>query len=278
MSRELRSYSEAAGWPGPVFFDRSLAELPCFYRRRGEPVPDYVHAAATTLRFRRQVFIAPPWPESDRGGLHDRPVLRAVHRGLGAQPVLLRHGIHVRHHDDPEVGIAGISPVPLIIGHRGTWSPVRGSRNATLLARAPVSRGGAVTSDSTPRYGQNAQAMLTLATIGAPTCQAVLPRIRGTASRASGASTAATMPNAMSRLVDSARTAPTALTAASPMPAVAARPWPAPGPDADSDTVPPGILQRSPWRSLSCTISCPIRPPSYPPRRIGQPRCRRNRP
>jgi hypothetical protein len=34
------------------------------------------------------------------------------------------------HNPDP----AGMSPVPLIIGQRGTWSPVLGSRNAIELA------------------------------------------------------------------------------------------------------------------------------------------------
>lgn len=59
---ELRSYRWAQQQPGPVFFDHALPGLPGYYRLIGTGVPGYVEAAVAALRYRRLVFIAPPWP------------------------------------------------------------------------------------------------------------------------------------------------------------------------------------------------------------------------
>ncbi|MFI0982068.1 AAA family ATPase [Streptomyces sp. NPDC021093] len=61
LSWELRSYGLAAECAGPVFFDRGMPDVVGYLRLEGLPVPDHVHAAAQRFRYRRRVFVAPPW-------------------------------------------------------------------------------------------------------------------------------------------------------------------------------------------------------------------------
>lgn len=63
LSWELRSHDAARGQAGPVVFDRGVPDVLGYLRLCGLPVPDHVEAAARRFRYRRQVFIAPPWPE-----------------------------------------------------------------------------------------------------------------------------------------------------------------------------------------------------------------------
>lgn len=60
---ELRSHGEARAVAGTVIFDRGVPDVLGYLRLCGLPVPAHVEAAARRFRYRRQVFIAPPWPE-----------------------------------------------------------------------------------------------------------------------------------------------------------------------------------------------------------------------
>jgi predicted ATPase len=61
---DLRSYRWARARPpaGPVFFDHAVPCLAGFWLRLGRAVPSAVLRAAAALRYRRTVFVAPPWP------------------------------------------------------------------------------------------------------------------------------------------------------------------------------------------------------------------------
>ncbi|WP_433868480.1 AAA family ATPase [Saccharopolyspora sp. CA-218241] len=63
LSWELRSYRWAQSRPGVVFFDRGMPDLVGFLRVRGREVPAHVDAAARGFGYRREVFLAPFWPE-----------------------------------------------------------------------------------------------------------------------------------------------------------------------------------------------------------------------
>jgi predicted ATPase len=74
LSWEIRNYREAAGLPGPVFFDRGVPDLIGYHLLLGHAVPPHVTEAARRFRYHRSVFIAPPWPEiyvQDRERTHD---------------------------------------------------------------------------------------------------------------------------------------------------------------------------------------------------------------
>ena len=60
---ELRSYREAQAHAGPVVFDRGVPDVIGYLTLCGLPVGDHVARAAELCRYRREVFIAPPWPE-----------------------------------------------------------------------------------------------------------------------------------------------------------------------------------------------------------------------
>jgi len=59
---ELRSHRLAAERTGPVLFDRGVVDVAGYLRLEGRAVPEHVDAAARRFRYRRTVFIAPPWP------------------------------------------------------------------------------------------------------------------------------------------------------------------------------------------------------------------------
>ncbi|OHV90798.1 AAA family ATPase [Mesorhizobium sp. ORS 3428] len=63
LSWELRSWHAARSEPGPVFFDRGVPDTIGYLRLGGLPVPSHLTRAASTFRYARRVFIAPPWPE-----------------------------------------------------------------------------------------------------------------------------------------------------------------------------------------------------------------------
>lgn len=63
LAFELRSYAEAAGLAGPVFFDRGVPDVAGYLSLCGLPVPPHVEAACAQSRYAPTVFIAPPWPE-----------------------------------------------------------------------------------------------------------------------------------------------------------------------------------------------------------------------
>ena len=63
LAWELRSYEAAQSMPGPVIFDRGVPDVAGYLSLCGLAVPEHVRRAAALYRYRRQVFIAPPWPE-----------------------------------------------------------------------------------------------------------------------------------------------------------------------------------------------------------------------
>ncbi len=60
MAWEVRAWMDEAQGAGPVFFDRALPEAAGML---GLPPPAHFQRAAERFRYRRQVFIAPPWRE-----------------------------------------------------------------------------------------------------------------------------------------------------------------------------------------------------------------------
>jgi predicted ATPase len=63
LSWEMRSYHEAEQSTGPVFFDRGVPDVLGYLRLIDVPALAHIQKAATTFRYNRTVFIAPPWPE-----------------------------------------------------------------------------------------------------------------------------------------------------------------------------------------------------------------------
>ncbi|HEX7760646.1 MAG TPA: AAA family ATPase [Caulobacteraceae bacterium] len=60
LAWEVRAWMDEAGCCGPVFFDRALPEAAGML---GLPAPAHFQRAAERFRYRRRVFIAPPWRE-----------------------------------------------------------------------------------------------------------------------------------------------------------------------------------------------------------------------
>ncbi len=63
LAADLRSHAEALAGRGKVFFDRGLPDIAGYLTLCGLPIPDHVERAARDLRYRRTVFIAPPWQD-----------------------------------------------------------------------------------------------------------------------------------------------------------------------------------------------------------------------
>ncbi|WP_293807928.1 AAA family ATPase [uncultured Bosea sp.] len=63
LAEDLRSHAEALAGRDVFFFDRGLPDIAGYLTLCGLPIPDPVERAARQLRYRRTVFIAPPWRE-----------------------------------------------------------------------------------------------------------------------------------------------------------------------------------------------------------------------
>lgn len=63
LSADLRSHAQGQEQESLVFFDRGLPDIAGYLALCGLPVPEHVDRAAARFRYRRTVFIAPPWPE-----------------------------------------------------------------------------------------------------------------------------------------------------------------------------------------------------------------------
>jgi len=82
---DMRSHAEAEGHPGPVVFDRGVAELVSFLRLIGRPVPAHFERAARLFPYANPIFIAPPWREiyvHDEERKHAFDLAVAVHDGV----------------------------------------------------------------------------------------------------------------------------------------------------------------------------------------------------
>ncbi|WP_313101774.1 AAA family ATPase [Brevundimonas sp.] len=60
---ELAAYARAEDTAAPVFFDRGVPDVVGYLTLCGLPVPAHVERAAREVRYERQAFIAPVWPE-----------------------------------------------------------------------------------------------------------------------------------------------------------------------------------------------------------------------
>lgn len=63
LAADIRFYREALALSGPVLFDRGIPDVAGYLRLCGLPAGPHVEQACRTLRYARQVFIAPPWAE-----------------------------------------------------------------------------------------------------------------------------------------------------------------------------------------------------------------------
>lgn len=90
---DMRSFAEAEGHAGPVFYDRGVPDTIGYLRLIGRPVPAHMERAARAYRYADPVFVAPPWPDiyvrdAERTHGFDLAVathnrVRAVYAGLG---------------------------------------------------------------------------------------------------------------------------------------------------------------------------------------------------
>ncbi|MDQ6433519.1 AAA family ATPase [Mesorhizobium sp. LHD-90] len=63
LAWEMRSWNQALGASGPVFFDRGVPECIGYLGLCGLPVPDHFRRAAEHFRYNKTAFLLPPWPE-----------------------------------------------------------------------------------------------------------------------------------------------------------------------------------------------------------------------
>jgi predicted ATPase len=99
LALEMRSYALARRHDGPVFFDRGVPDTIGYLRLIGAPIPLYFHKAADRFRYRRRVWVAPPWREiftTDAERKQDFAeaertyhVMRETYAGLGYELVIL---------------------------------------------------------------------------------------------------------------------------------------------------------------------------------------------
>lgn len=61
--RSLQNMARAAQNDGITFFDRGLLDAVCAMERLNLPVPPDIAHAFARCRYRRTVFLSPPWPE-----------------------------------------------------------------------------------------------------------------------------------------------------------------------------------------------------------------------
>lgn len=61
LSCDLRGHAEARAARDYIFFDRGIPDIAGYLALCGLPIPDHLERAAQRLRYRRTVFIAPPW-------------------------------------------------------------------------------------------------------------------------------------------------------------------------------------------------------------------------
>jgi predicted ATPase len=63
LAFDMRSFTQAREWRGPVFFDRGVPDVLGYLELCGLPVPPHAENAARSFNYARRVFLLPPWPE-----------------------------------------------------------------------------------------------------------------------------------------------------------------------------------------------------------------------
>lgn len=61
FEQSVADYGAQASQPGPVFFDRGIADTIGYLELCGLPVPEEMHQVARSHRFNKKVFLTPPW-------------------------------------------------------------------------------------------------------------------------------------------------------------------------------------------------------------------------
>lgn len=99
LADDMRSHREAQVLDACVIFDRGIPDVVGYLQLCGLPVPAPVRKAAALYRYRRQVFIAPPWPEIFSGDAERKQSLEEaaatyetmvqVYSGLGYELISL---------------------------------------------------------------------------------------------------------------------------------------------------------------------------------------------
>ena len=84
LSWDIRSYRWALLQAGPVFFDHAIPGFPGYYRHMGLEMPRHIEAAVAAFPYRREVFIAPPWPEIYRTDAERHQTLEEARRTYDA--------------------------------------------------------------------------------------------------------------------------------------------------------------------------------------------------
>jgi len=84
LDRDLEAHARAGDEDGPVFFDRGLPDVVGYLTLCGLPVPAHVERTARDIRYDRQVFIAPVWPEIFSRDAERRQNLDEAHRTFDA--------------------------------------------------------------------------------------------------------------------------------------------------------------------------------------------------
>lgn len=93
LSADLHSHACGREQEGFVFFDRGLPDIPGYLALCGLPVPEHAERAAALFRYRRTVFIAPPWPAIFAGDAERRQDFAEAERTHDAMVAsYARHG------------------------------------------------------------------------------------------------------------------------------------------------------------------------------------------
>ncbi len=78
VSRSINFMTEASRRGGRTFFDRGIVDQIAGLEQAGHAVPPTYLRAVESLRYRRQVFLLPPWPEIYRNDAERRHDLTAA--------------------------------------------------------------------------------------------------------------------------------------------------------------------------------------------------------
>ncbi|RYE30024.1 MAG: ATPase [Hyphomicrobiales bacterium] len=88
LAADLRGHAEALAGKENVVFDRGLPDIAGYLTLCGLPLPRHVERAAQEMRYRRAVFIAPPWREIFRQDAERRQDFAEAERTYAAMAAI----------------------------------------------------------------------------------------------------------------------------------------------------------------------------------------------
>jgi predicted ATPase len=106
LGADMRSYREAPAEPEMVIFDRGIPDIAGYLRLCSLAIPGHVDRAARQFRYRREVFIAPPWPEIYEGDAERRQDFAEAQRTCEAM-VMVYAGYGYELVELPRTSVAG---------------------------------------------------------------------------------------------------------------------------------------------------------------------------